>query len=51
MLEAGLCASHSVHLAIPIVEGRTKCAACLARLCEMVRRRRDAKKPKNESPF
>ena len=51
MLEAGLCPYHSIHLSIRVVEGRTRCAACTEVQRKRDRARRDAKKPKNESPF
>ena len=51
LLEAGLCPNHSIHLSIRVVEGRANCAACMEAQRKRRRARRDAKKPKNESPF
>ena len=51
LLEAGLCPNHSIHLSIRVVEGRVTCAACMEADRKRKRARRDAKKPKNESPF
>ena len=51
LLEAGLCPHHSIHLSIRVVEGRATCAACMEAQRKRNRARRDAKKPKNESPF